>query len=86
MDKTPVPEVQETNIGLSESEEQKCIEELKVLIKGLSYIIFFKEKINNLKCNEGSHTYLITRTLTKIRIGLSDQKNIEIINLKKINI
>lgn len=52
MDKTPVPEVQETNIVLSESEEQKCIQELRVLIKGSSYIIFiFKEK-NNLKCND----------------------------------
>lgn len=40
MDKTPNAEnVQDNNIVLSESDEQKCIEELRVLIKGSSYII-----------------------------------------------
>lgn len=40
MDKIPIPqEVQDNNIVLLQSDEQKCIEELRVLIKGLSYII-----------------------------------------------
>lgn len=54
MDKTPVPqEVQDNNIILSESDEQKCIEELRILIKGLCYIIY-KLKKNNLSRGHNS--------------------------------
>lgn len=51
MDKTPNAEdVQDNNIVLSENDEQKCIEELRVLIKGSNYII---QILNcNLKCND----------------------------------
>lgn len=56
MDKTTIPdEMQDNNIVLSESDEQKFIEELRALIKGSSYIIFFKKLIILSALTRGSY-------------------------------